>query len=234
VRWAKFTGEHDCPMTDYRKLRVDYRGQTLNETNLATIPLVQFQEWIAAATEAELPEPNAMTVATADVDGQPSARHVLLKEVTSQGFVFYSNYASRKGRELEVNPKASLVFPWFAIFRQVIVIGSVTKVSREESAAYFHSRPHESQLAAFASDQSATLNSRESLENRFEELKGQYPEGSTVPLPENWGGYLVSPKTIEFWSGRSSRMHDRLVYTALNSNPDLSNSTDWKITRLSP
>jgi len=221
-------------MTDYRKLRVDYRGQTLNETNLASNPLEQFQQWMSEVVEAELPEPNAMTVATADQDGQPSARHVLLKEVSKEGFIFYSNYASRKGQELAVNPKASLVFPWFAIFRQVIVIGSVTKVSREDSQAYFHSRPHESQLAAFASDQSATLKTRDDLENRFAELKSQYPDGSVVPLPENWGGYLVIPKSIEFWSGRSSRMHDRLIYSANKVNPDLSISTDWQLSRLSP
>ena len=219
-------------MTDYRKLRVDYRGQTLNESELAKNPLEQFRDWMVAAKD--LPEPNAMTVATADEHGQPSARHVLLKDVVNEGFVFYSNYASRKGREIEVNPKVSLVFPWFAIYRQVIVIGSAEKVSREESEDYFHSRPHGSQLAALASNQSQLLASREELENKYAELEAKYPEGSVVPLPENWGGYLVRPKAIEFWSGRSSRMHDRLVFTANKQNPDLSVDADWNISRLSP
>jgi pyridoxamine 5'-phosphate oxidase len=219
-------------MTDYRKLRVEYTNQTLNESDLAKNPLEQFRKWMTDASE--LPEPNAMVVATADESGQPSSRLVLLKEVTNQGFVFYSNYASRKGREIEVNPKASLVFPWFPIFRQVVIVGSVSKVSREESENYFHSRPHDSQLAAFASDQSTTLTSRDELEDHFAELKAQYPDGSTIPLPENWGGYLVAPSSIEFWSGRKSRMHDRFLYEAKVASPDLAVETDWKISRLSP
>ncbi len=219
-------------MTDYRKLRVDYRGQTLNESELAKTPLDQFQNWMVAAKD--LPEPNAMMVATADENGQPSGRHVLLKDVVDEGFIFYSNYASRKGKEIDVNPKVSLVFPWFAIYRQVIVIGDVEKVSREESENYFHSRPHGSQLAALASDQSKTLASRDELEKKYSELEAQYPEGSIVPLPENWGGYLVRPKSIEFWSGRSSRMHDRLVFSATKPNPNLAVESDWKISRLSP
>lgn len=219
-------------MTDYRKLRVEYTNQTLNESDLAKNPLEQFRKWMADASE--LPEPNAMMVATADESGQPSGRLVLLKEANNQGFVFYSNYASRKGREIEVNPKASLVFPWFAIFRQVVIVGSVSKVSREESENYFHSRPHDSQLAAFASDQSTNLTSRDDLEDHFAELKAQYPEGSTIPLPENWGGYLVTPSSIEFWSGRKSRMHDRFVYLAKVAGPDLAIEADWKISRLSP
>ena len=219
-------------MTDYRKLRVEYTNQTLNESDLAKNPLEQFRKWMADASE--LPEPNAMVVATADESGQPSSRLVLLKEVTNQGFVFYSNYASRKGQEIEVNPKASLVFPWFPIFRQVVIVGSVSKVSREESENYFHSRPHDSQLAALASDQSTTLTSRDDLEDHFAELKARYPEGSTIPLPENWGGYLVTPSSIEFWSGRKSRMHDRFVYSAKVAGPDLAVEADWKISRLSP
>lgn len=219
-------------MTDYRELRVEYSGQTLEEADLAKNPLDQFQKWMIDANN--LPEPNAMVVATADEAGQPSARHVLLKEVTKSGFVFYSNYESRKGKEIAQNPKASLVFPWFPIFRQVIVIGEVAKVSRAESEDYFHSRPHDSQLAALASEQSRVLETREELESRFAALKEQYPEGSLVPLPENWGGYLVIPKTIEFWSGRKSRMHDRLLFEALSANPDLSKAIDWKISRLSP
>lgn len=219
-------------MTDYRQLRVDYRGQTLNESDLAKTPLEQFQSWMLAAKD--LPEPNAMMVATADENGQPSARHVLLKDVIDEGFIFYSNYASRKGCEIAANPKVSLVFPWFAIYRQVIVIGEVEKVSREESLDYFHSRPHGSQLAALASDQSKKLSSREELERKYSELESKYPEGSTVPLPENWGGYLVRPKAIEFWSGRSSRMHDRLVFSAAKEMPNMAVESDWEISRLSP
>lgn len=219
-------------MTDYRELRVEYSGQTLEEADLAKNPLEQFQKWMIDANN--LPEPNAMVVATADETGQPSARHVLLKEVNKSGFIFYSNYESRKGKEIAQNPKASLVFPWFPIFRQVIVIGVVTKVSRVESEDYFHSRPHDSQLAALSSAQSKVLQTREELENDFENLKAKYPEGTQVPLPDHWGGYLVVPKSIEFWSGRKSRMHDRLIFDAQISNPDLSKAADWTISRLSP
>lgn len=219
-------------MTDYRELRVEYSGQTLDEADLANNPLEQFQKWMLDANN--LPEPNAMVVATTSSDGQPSARHVLLKDISKQGFIFYSNYDSRKGKELADNPKASLVFPWFAIFRQVIVVGAVEKVSRAESEEYFHSRPHGSQLAALASNQSEVLKGRQDLEEKFAQLQEKYPEGTTVPLPNNWGGYLVIPKTIEFWSGRKSRMHDRLVFESVNSSPDLANAADWKISRLSP
>ena len=219
-------------MTDYRELRVNYTNQTLNLEDLANNPLAQFQNWMKEA--AALPEPNAMVVATADTEGQPSSRHVLLKEVTSNGFVFYTNYASRKGEEISSNPKASLTFPWFPMYRQVNVVGVVEKLSREESENYFHSRPHESQLAALASNQSSVLNSRDELEDYFAELKLKFPEGSVVPLPENWGGLLVIPKSIEFWSGRASRMHDRFVYETSSSRPDLANTADWKISRLSP
>lgn len=219
-------------MTDYRELRVNYTNQTLSLEDLANNPLSQFQNWMKEA--GALPEPNAMVVATADLSGQPSSRHVLLKEVTPNGFVFYTNYASRKGSELESNPKASLTFPWFPMYRQVNVVGRVEKISREESKEYFHSRPHYSQLAALASNQSSVLNSADELEKKFAELKIQYPEGSVVPLPENWGGFLVIPKSIEFWSGRASRMHDRFVYETDSSRPDLAIAADWKISRLSP
>ena len=219
-------------MTDYRELRVNYTNQTLKLEDLANNPLAQFQSWMKEAVA--LPEPNAMVIATADLSGQPSSRHVLLKEVTGNGFVFYSNYASRKGEELAANPKASLTFPWFPMYRQVNVVGIVEKISREESEKYFHSRPHESQLAALASDQSRTLNNREELEAKFAELKTQYPLGSVVPLPENWGGYLVIPKTIEFWSGRASRMHDRFVFETSSSRPNLADATHWQIRQLSP
>lgn len=219
-------------MTDYRDLRVEYSNQTLNESDLAKTPLEQFQKWMLDASQ--LPEPNAMIVATANNEGQPSTRHVLLKEANSRGFIFFTNYKSRKGQEIAENPKVSLVFPWFPIFRQVIVVGGIEKISREDSENYFHSRPHDSQLAALASNQSSKLSSREQLENRFAELKVQYPDGTQVPLPENWGGYLVTPKSIEFWGGRKSRMHDRLIYAANKLNPDLTNSSDWEISRLSP
>lgn len=199
---------HTMSLADLRK---DYSLAGLAEKDLARDPFRQFEKWFQEAEAAKLTEPNAMTLATAARDGRPSARTVLLKGVDGRGFVFYTNYESHKGRELELNPRATLLFPWIALERQVIVEGTVTKVSREEAEAYFHSRPPLSQLAAWASPQSAIISGRKVLEQSMKDLENKYA-GQTVPLPPQWGGYRVAPETVEFWQGRRSRLHDRLRY----------------------
>jgi len=196
------------PLADLRK---DYSLAGLAEKDLARDPFRQFEKWFQEAEASKLVEPNAMILATATRDARPSARAVLLKGVDGRGFVFYTSYESRKGRELEANPRASLVFPWFAFERQVIVEGPVTKVPREESETYFHSRPLASQLAAWASAQSTIIPGRKALEEAMKDLEKKYA-GQPVPLPPHWGGFRVAPETVEFWQGRRSRLHDRLRY----------------------
>lgn len=212
---------------DLAALRRDYSSAGLAESDLASDPFTQFGRWLADAVAARLPEPNAMVVATADPDGQPSARTVLLKFYDASGFVFFTNHTSRKGRELAANPRASLVFPWHALGRQVVVVGTTSLASRAESLAYFRSRPHGSQLGALASGaQSAPVASRGVLDERFQQLWDRYPEGVEVPMPDAWGGVRVAPATVEFWQGRTSRMHDRLRYEATEQG--------WRVTRLCP
>jgi pyridoxamine 5'-phosphate oxidase len=207
-------------------LRKDYSLAGLLEKDLARDPFRQFDQWFQEAGAAKIPEPNAMVCSLATADGRPSSRIVLLKGVDGRGFVFYSNYDSRKGRELAANPRASLLFPWIALERQVIVEGTVTRVSREESAAYFHSRPLASQLSAWASLQSAIIPNRAALEDAYKAVEKKHV-GEEVPLPPNWGGYRVSPETVEFWQGRRSRLHDRLRYRRDKTG-------DWLIERLAP
>ena len=208
-------------------LRRDYSLAGLGENDLAADPMEQFQKWFHEAVTAEITEPNAMVLATVDAAGQPSTRVVLLKAVDERGFSFFTNYESRKGRELDANPRASLTFPWIALERQVCVTGRVTKVSREESAAYFKLRPRASRLGAWASPkQSEVVSGRAVLEERMKQLEAQQP-GDDVPLPPFWGGYVLAPVEIEFWQGRPSRLHDRLRY---QRQPDGS----WKVERLSP
>jgi pyridoxamine 5'-phosphate oxidase len=206
-------------------LRKDYALSGLHEKDLAKDWFRQFMKWFQEAEAAKLTEPNAMTLSTATRDGKPSARTVLLKGVDGRGFVFYSNYESRKGRELEGNPHAALVFPWLAIERQVIVEGAVTKIAREESEAYFHSRPRASQLGAWVSQQSSIISGRAVIEESMKALDQKYA-GQTVPLPPNWGGWRLAPESVEFWQGRRSRLHDRLRYRRVKD--------DWVIERLAP
>lgn len=206
-------------------IRKSYDKAALEKADLSANPLEQFQSWLAEALKTDILEPTAMTLATASADGKPSARMVLLKGADERGFSFYTNYDSRKGKELSANPYAALVLYWDALERQVRIEGKVEKLSREASEAYFKSRPYGSQIGALASFQSSVLASREPLEKRTQALKERYAEGD-VPLPEFWGGYLLKPSAIEFWQGRPSRLHDRLKYVLEDGV--------WQVLRLSP
>ena len=207
-------------------MRKDYSMAGLLEKDLAKNPFRQFEKWFQEAEAAKVPEPNAMTLATTSRDGRPAARTVLLKACDGRGFVFYTNYESRKGRELDANPHATLLFPWLTMERQVIVEGSVTRVSREESEAYFHSRPRQSQLGAWASPQSTAVAGRAVIEESYRVVEKKY-EGREVPLPPNWGGFRLAPELVEFWQGRRSRLHDRLRYRREAGG-------DWVVERLAP
>lgn len=214
-------------MAHLADLRKDYGSAGLSEEDLAGDPYGQFDRWFRGAEAAGLAEPNAMILVTATPDGRPSARTVLLKEMgPDQGFVFYSQQTSRKGRELAANPQAVLLFPWIAMARQVIVEGPASLVSRPQAEAYFRRRPRANQLAAWASAQSAFLVSREELERAMAAAKARYADGE-VPMPPRWCGYRVQPETVEFWQGRRSRLHDRLRYRR-------SENGGWRVERLSP
>lgn len=208
------------------ELRKDYALAGLTEKDLARDPFRQFEKWFQEAEAAKVVEPNAMVLSTADRDGKAASRVMLLKGIDGRGFVFYTNYESRKGRQLEANPYASILFPWLPLERQVIAEGPLTKVSREESEAYFHSRPIPSQLGAWASQQSAIVSSRAVFEDAFKALEKKYA-GQEVPLPPHWGGYRLNPETVEFWQGRRSRLHDRLRYRRVKDG-------SWVVERLSP
>jgi len=206
-------------------LRLNYTRQSLLESDIHPDPIYQFQTWFDQAIAANLLEPNAMTLATATPSGTPSARIVLLKGVDPRGFVFYTNYNSHKGQELTANPQAALVFLWGELERQVRVEGAVEKIADGETEAYFQSRPHSSQLGAWASEQSRVIPNREVLEQRLTNLTEQYQD-QAVPRPLHWGGFRVIPRAIEFWQGRPSRLHDRLCYRL--------EAGVWIIERLSP
>ncbi|MEH2177658.1 pyridoxamine 5'-phosphate oxidase [Nostoc sp.] len=207
-------------------LRKDYTLEGLSELEIDLNPFIQFKKWFEQALAAQLPEPNAMTIATATPDGKPSARMVLLKNFDERGFTFFTNYNSHKGQELAENPQAALVFWWAELERQVRISGYVEKVSETESDQYFHSRPTNSRLGAWVSNQSEVIESREILERRLQEFQSKY-ENQKILRPPHWGGLRVIPTEIEFWQGRPSRLHDRLLYSRLD------NST-WNIERLSP
>ncbi|MFG2428942.1 pyridoxamine 5'-phosphate oxidase [Streptomyces sp. NPDC048590] len=210
-------------------MREQYRSEDFSEQDLAADPMDQFALWFRqVAGGGALHEPNAMVVSTADSGGRPSSRTVLLKQYDARGFVFFTNYGSRKSRELAENPYVSLLFPWHPLARQVIVTGTASRVGREETVAYFRTRPHGSQLGAWASEQSTVIGSREELTERYEDLAGRYPEGEKVPAPPHWGGFLVVPDAIEFWQGRENRLHDRLRYVRDSAD------ADWRVERLCP
>ena len=192
-------------------LRKEYSLAGLAEKDLAKDPFRQFEKWFQEAEAAKIHEPNAAVLSTATKDGRPSSRMVLLKGLDGRGFVFYPNYNSRKGIEIESNPRVSFMFPWVALERQVIVEGPVTRTTREESEAYFHVRPRASQLAAWASSQSSIISGRGALEESMKATEGKFA-GAEAPLPPHWGGFRLSPETVEFWQGRRSRLHDRLRY----------------------
>lgn len=207
-------------------VRLSYEKGALDESTLPADPYELFRLWIEDAIAAGVQEPNAMTLATVSADGQPSSRTVLLKGYDARGFSFFTNYRSRKGRELDANPKAGLTIFWKERERQVCIRGSVARLSREESDVYFQSRPYGSQIGAWVSEQSETIPGRAWLEDRDVELRATYPEGS-VPIPPHWGGYLVIPQQVEFWQGRPSRLHDRVLYAREREG-------EWLRVRLSP
>ena len=213
-------------MVFLESLRSNYALSGLNETDLLDTPFQQFQRWLEQAIAAELPEPNAMTLATLSEEGKPIARMVLLKGLDEKGFVFYTNYDSAKGKQLTETDSAALVFWWAGLERQVRVEGTVEKVSSEESDAYFQSRPKASQLGAWASPQSQVIESREVLEKRLAQFEEKYAT-EKVPRPPHWGGFRVIPTAIEFWQGRPSRLHDRIRY-------ELDEKGDWFYQRLAP
>jgi pyridoxamine 5'-phosphate oxidase len=212
---------------DSLKRHTDYGSQEFNEDSVLTDPIDQFAQWLKAAEDAEIFEPNAMVLGTIDPDGRPSSRTVLLKGLSPEGFDFVTNYGSRKARAIDAHADVTLLFPWYALKRQVIVFGTVERLSAEHSDELWNRRPRGAQLASAASEQSQPIASRQELNARLAELEAEFPEGTTVPRPENWGGYRVTPRVIEFWQGRSRRFHDRLVFTRQ------ADST-WAITRLQP
>jgi pyridoxamine 5'-phosphate oxidase len=214
------------PVThDLASLRAEYQLAGLDESDLAPDPFTMFGGWFDAARTAGVLEPNAMVLSTVSADGQPSARTVLLKGLTADGFVFFTNYDSRKGAELGANPHCCLLFGWYELQRQVRVEGAASRIPRDETEAYFASRPRDSQLGAWASAQSSVVGSRDELEAAYAEVEARY-DGADIPTPTHWGGYLVVPERVEFWQGRRSRMHDRLRYSR--------EGRGWRTERLAP
>lgn len=208
-------------------LRAEYSNQRMEKSDISSNPIDQFSSWFEEAMKAAIPEPNAFTLATTNSKGLPSARVVLLKELNEKGFVFFTNYGSRKAQDLDYCPHAAMVFLWLELQRQVRIEGQVEKISVQESEAYFQSRPKGSQIGAWASPQSQVVENRSVLDAEVEKLSQQYADREHLPLPPFWGGYLVKPYRIEFWQGRVSRLHDRFEYL-------LEEDQRWKIQRLAP
>ena len=221
--------------TDISNLREEYTRATLTREDVADNPIAQFREWLDAAIEADLPEPNAMTLATADKQGRPDSRVVLLKELDT-GFVLYTNYESQKGQALHENPHAALTFWWEPMERQVRVQGRAERVSAEQSDAYFAKRPRSSQLGAWTSPQSRVIDDRSVLEDNWDQVNERFGDEGEVARPPHWGGIRIVPHTIEFWQGRPSRLHDRLRYRHIDANSDAngSDASSWTIERLAP
>ncbi|WP_183560261.1 pyridoxamine 5'-phosphate oxidase [Mucilaginibacter sp. SP1R1] len=211
---------------EIQNLRTDYSAATLSEKDTKADPINQFEQWFNEALAAKLHEPNAMTLATATSNGKPSARIVLLKGFNQSGFIFYTNYLSRKGKEITKNPQGAITFFWGELERQVRIEGTIEKLSKEDSERYFHSRPKGSQIGAVVSPQSQEIEGRETLEKKWSELEAEYAE-KDVPKPSFWGGYVLNPQLVEFWQGRSSRLHDRILYKKTDKK-------SWKKVRLAP
>jgi pyridoxamine 5'-phosphate oxidase len=212
---------------DYLGKRNDYGQQALTKAELVADPIRQFSLWLAEAEQANIFEPNAFVLGTVNADGTPTARTVLLRGVDDAGFYFYTNYSSRKGHDIAQNQRVSMVFGWYLQFRQVLVEGYVEKVPTGESDAYFNTRPRDSQISAWASNQSQPIGSREALEEQYAERQEQYATGD-IPRPEFWGGYRIVPTRIEFWKGRSNRLHDRIEYARTGTGEP------WTVRRLQP
>lgn len=210
-----------------RDLRQEYKREVLREDNVLHDPIAQFHRWFEEAVTSEVIEPNAFTLSTVDAEGNPASRVVLLKDVTEAGFTFYTNYTSDKGREIAAHPTVAANFLWKPLERQVRLVGAVGKVSREDSEAYFHSRPRGSQIGAWASRQSSIIEGPEVLDEQLAYYAKKFADYDVVPLPDDWGGFCIKPHYIEFWQGRPSRLHDRLRYIKQENG-------SWKIVRLSP
>jgi len=217
-----------APAMDLTEMRRNYAERSFDLGDLDPSPFTQFDVWMRAAIDSRLLEPNAMALSTVDAEGQPSSRTVLLKGFDERGFVFYTNYESRKAREIAENPRVALLFQWLPLERQVTVSGLAEKISAAESLRYFLSRPRESQIGAWASRQSEVISTRSILEGKFAEMKAKFANGQ-IPLPGFWGGFRVKPKSVEFWQGRANRLHDRFRYT-VETSPE----AVWKISRLMP
>jgi pyridoxamine 5'-phosphate oxidase len=211
--------------------RIDYQSGPLNERDLADTPLHQFQVWLDEANSAGIEEPNAMVLATVAAGGQPHVRTMLCKEVTAQGFVFFTNYGSDKGQQIEQNPQVGLCFHWQPLHRQVRVTGLAHRLSPAESDAYFASRPRDAQLGAWSSQQSCVIPDRDHLRAHWDQATARFPDD--VPRPQQWGGYVVVPQTVEFWQGQPSRLHDRLRFTR-RAEGDLDEAAAWTVQRLAP
>lgn len=212
-------------MSDLSDIRREYTQGGLRRANLPANPMDLFEQWMQQAKDAQLSDPTAMCVATVDEDGQPFQRIVLLKKFDDNGFVFFTNLESRKAKQIAVNSKISLLFPWHPLDRQVAVLGQAEPLSMLDVVKYFMSRPKDSQIAAWVSKQSSKISARQALEGKFAEMKAKFAQGE-VPLPKFWGGYLVRPASVEFWQGGEHRLHDRFIYTKTDA--------DWNIDRLAP
>ncbi len=219
--------ESDATLKNALRTHTDYGIEKLEEEDLADDPVAQFTAWLAEAAEREVYEPNAMVLGTIDPDGAPSIRTVLLRGVDDRGFEFYTDYSSRKGRALLANPAISAVFPWYTLHRQVIVFGEAHPVEAVDSDAYFAARPRGAQVAAWSSDQSQPIDSREALEQKVRDADSRFAEHAEIPRPDRWGGFRIKPRRIEFWQGRTSRLHDRLVFKRATD-------ASWNVERLQP
>ena len=214
-------------MSDLKQLKAAFQEKGLSKGSVEKNPFEQFKIWFDQTLNSDTAEPNGMVLSTVSTEGKPSQRTVLMKSYDENGFVFYTNHSSRKGQQMLENQSVSALFPWLALHRQIIIEGSVSRISDEQSLAYFHSRPRESQIGAWASFQSKSLMSREELESRIAEIESRF-DAQNIPLPPFWGGYLIDPVYFEFWQGRNHRIHDRITYRL---HP---HETQWQIDRLSP